>query len=113
MDPKPHERPPSRSNLILRWVAVLSAFGIIGGLFWVTVGPTASTETRQCTVTEEPDISHGRRSISHSVETSCGKFAIRPEDYFTARMGLEVGKRYSFTLEKRPLATTIVDFIES
>ncbi len=102
-----------RQHRILRWVAGLSAALILGGLLWITVGPTASTETRQCTVTEAPAISHGRRSLYHSVETSCGKFAIRPEDYFTARTGLEVGKRYGFTLEKRPLATTIVEFTES
>lgn len=113
MDQELEEQPPSRSNLILRWVAVLSALGIIGGLFWLTMGPTASIETQQCTVTGEPQISHGRRSISHSVETSCGKLGISPEKYFTARMGLEVGKSYEFTLEKRPFGTTILEFTES
>lgn len=112
MDPTPHGQPPRRNGLILRSVAILSAFGIIGGLLWLTRGPTASTGTQQCTVTGEPQISHGRRSISHSVETSCGKLGISPEKYFTARMGIEVGKSYEFNLEKRPFGIRIVGFEE-
>lgn len=76
------------------------------------MGPTASTGTQQCTATGEPQISHGRRSISHSVETSCGKLGISPEKYSTARRGLEVGKSYEFNLEKRLFGTRIVGFDE-
>lgn len=46
------------------------------------------------------------------METSCGKLGISPEKYFTARMGIEVGKSYEFTLEKRPFGIRIVGFEE-
>lgn len=46
------------------------------------------------------------------METSCGKLGISPEKYFTAPMGLEVGKSYEFTLEKRPFGIRIVGFGE-
>lgn len=102
---------PKRGRVLLfRCIAVLSAVLILGGIWWISLGPPISTETVSCEVTGEPKVSHTRRNISYSVETSCGKLGLTPEGYFSARLRLEAGESYEFTVENRLFGRRAVAF---
>lgn len=104
-------RPEGRSRTIaLRASVVVLVLAFFGFVFGATLGPPISVDTLSCKVEEEPKVSHTRRNISYSVETSCGKLGLTPESYFSARLKLEAGESYSFTVENRIFGRKAVAF---
>lgn len=102
--PKPK---PSKLAIASLWLLLL---GFLTGIFWVAEGPPLSVETRDCVLLDGPETQQSRRSISHSVETSCGKLSIRGYDRWQYGSLAELGGSYRFTIEHRLFSQRVVSF---
>ena len=112
MESAEHDRDQRRSSprdYIIAALTILVMLGLIGGALWTTLGPPISVSTQSCKVIEEPNISHSRRSIHHTMETSCGKLSFPAERYWSYSTSIEAGKSYSFTIEHRLFSSRAVD----
>lgn len=81
-----------------------------GGLLWVSVGPPLSVEEKECVILEEPETNQNRRSISHTIETSCGTMSIDGNERWKYTSMTEIGESYTFTIEHRLFSEKVVSF---